>query len=197
MIESNENLAKLQRQHETQLEEKREIQLEKLREQEHLDHIANQIFQKNLTYRFLHRIEQINEQTQEEQQAHQWILEQHRQTIADQYRREDQHRQSEHDLYEFFDKTDLHNSTKASLQRKILSLTRSLTTSHKTILVKTLYEEKILHEQCNAGETLACKVDLTGADFSGIQLGKSNEGNFEILIQSFSNDYSSSDLSCW
>ena len=180
MIKSNENLAELQRKHETELEQKREMMMEKDREQEHVDHIAEQNLQINLTSLFLRRMKEINEQNREEEQSYQWTLEEYRQSIADQYRREDLNRQGEHDLNQFFDKTDLHNTSRVILQRRILSLTRHLSRSHKALLIKNLYEEKLLNQECNFPTTLACRLDLKDADFSGIELGNKDKGKFSL-----------------
>ena len=187
MIKSNEHIAELQREHEIELEHKREILMEKHREQDHLHHLAEQVAQRNITYEFLQRVEDLSEKNREEEQSHQWALEQQRSSIADHYRREDQNRQGEYDLNKFFDTTDLHNTTRAILQRKILSLIRHLNPFHKTVLIKTLYEENLLHSQCNPNTTLACKLELVEADLSGLQLGKRGEGKcFQYFLNSFS-----------
>jgi uncharacterized protein YjbI with pentapeptide repeats len=188
LIKSNEHIAQLQREHEIELEQKREILMEKDREQEHLHHLAEQVVQRNITYEFLQRMEELSEKNREEEQSHQWALEQQRASIADQYRREDQNRQGEYDLNKFFDKTDLHNSSRATLQRKILSLIRHLNPFHKTVLIKTLYEENLLHRQCNPNTTLACNLELAEADLSGLQLGKRDESK---LFQYFLNNFQS------
>ena len=154
--------------------------MQKYHEEEHLDHVADRVVQGNLTSQFLQRMEELDDKNRQEEQRYQWALEEYRQAISDQYRREDQNRQSEHDLNEFFDKTDLQNSPKTTLQRKILSLTRYLNPFHKALLIKTLYQEKLLSNQCDGTGTSPCKLDLTGADFSGIQLGNGDKGNFEI-----------------
>lgn len=181
LVESNEQIAERQRAHEVELERARRLQMNEFREQDHLHHLSEQMSQRNLTYEFLERMQMLSEKVEEANRDSEFAIEDRRASVAEKYRREAQEDQNENDLNKFFDKNDLSNTPRTVLQRKVMSLIRRFNPLHKTLLIKTLYEEKLLHRNCDRSKTLPCYLELQGADLSELQLGKKVEGKFQIF----------------
>ena len=156
LIKSNEHIAELQREHEVQLEKTRQYQ-----------------------------IEAANKRNQEAEQQYQWLMEQLRASILAKNRREDQVNQNEKDFYEFLHENNLLNTPHSILQEKVLSLIRRFGPFHKTLLIKQLYRENLLNKSCISINGSKCLLLLTGADLSGIELGKKDQSRFKIVIKDF------------
>jgi hypothetical protein len=85
-------------------------------------------------------------------------------------------------LYEFFSKTNLIDTPQSILEQKVLSLIRRFQPLHKSLLIKTLYKENLLNKNCE-NNNISCYLRLSGADLTGLQLGKKDEGKVKILDQ--------------
>jgi len=178
LIKSNEHIAELQREHEINLERTREVHMDEYQQQDYLHHLSEQVFQRNLTYEFLQRIEELNKKNQEEERKSQWEIEQQRAYIVDKYRLEDQERQNENDLDDFLNKYNLTDTPRSVLEQKVLHLIRRFNIQYKSILIKILYKENLLLRNCNNSNISPCYLNLNDADLSGIQLGKKDQSKF-------------------
>jgi uncharacterized protein with von Willebrand factor type A (vWA) domain len=136
-------------------------------QQDYLRHLSEQKLLQNLTYEFLQRTEESNRKSQEEDRQHQWFLEQQRASMIDKNRREDQERQNENDLDEFFSKTNLIDTPQSILEQKVLSLIRRFQPLHKSVLIKTLYKENLINKNCK-NNNISCYLELGGADLTGL-----------------------------
>lgn len=176
MIKSNEHIAELQRKHEIELEQQRQIYIDKHREEDHRQKLSEQLLQQNITFEFLRRLEEIDEKNRELDRLHHLTMEYQQASTADRYRYEDQERQNEKDLDEFFLKYNLTNTPRAILEDKILNLIRRFNLEHKTSLIKILYRENLLRTDCNESKISTCRLDLHDANLSGIQFGIKYQG---------------------
>lgn len=150
------NLLIKSNEHIAELQREHEVQLEKTRQ-----------FQ----------MEEFNKRNREEEQR--------RASIVDKNHREDQISQNEKDFYEFLNQHDLINTPHLILQEKVLSLIRRFDPFHKTLLIKLLYQENLLNRDCTSINGSKCLLSLTGADLSGIQLGKKDKSKVNIVIKEF------------
>jgi hypothetical protein len=157
--------------------------MDEYRQEENLRHLVEQVSQRNLTYEFLQRIEDIEKNNRKEEREYQWEIEQQRVYIADKYRREDQDRQNENDFDEFFNKYNLTNTPRLILEQKILNLIRRFNIQQKSSLIKILYKENLLRKDCNNSNISPCYLDLKDADLNGIQLGKRGQSKFKLFVK--------------
>jgi hypothetical protein len=148
------------------------------RQQDHINRRIEQQIQQNLTERH-HREElefrQVVELVAQDRIArinrqHEWEIEQHRARNVDEHRRQDHAQQNELELDAFLDQYNLSSVPLLILQPKVHSLLRRFDTSYKTLLIKILYEGKLLSVSDNNSDSQR-RLSLSEADLSGIKLG--------------------------
>jgi uncharacterized protein YjbI with pentapeptide repeats len=198
--ESNENIARLQREQEIYIENQRQKNQEKLIEQQLLTEMQRLERQENLTE--IHRKEdQVMEQQRRELELH-LALEQSKQQLeieerrlkllleerllAEEHRKEDLNRENADLLSEFMDEimSEEHEPLNTLIfQLKVHSLIRRFDPIHKSLLISYLYKAKLL----NVENSDSLPLDLQGAnlkdlDLDGIDL-ESGQGNFYLLFK--------------
>ncbi|CAF4922044.1 unnamed protein product, partial [Rotaria sp. Silwood1] len=192
VVQSNEHIAQLQREHEQRLLEQQQaaqwnftLELTKRAEyfsekQRQEDRDWNQLnveLNRNLTathhqkeFEFRETVELAGQRGMaQERQQHEWTLEQYRSQRIEEHQRHEQFRQDEHDLDKFLDTYNLTRESIPLLQRKVLSLLRRFDVPHKTLLIQILNDANLLLD--NNTDLPRQRISLAGVNLNGIQLG--------------------------
>ncbi|CAF4952633.1 unnamed protein product, partial [Rotaria sp. Silwood1] len=195
VVQSNEHIAQLQREHEQRLLEQQQaaqwnftLELTKRAEyfsekQRQEDRDWNQLnveLNRNLTathhqkeFEFRETVELAGQRGMaQERQQHEWTLEQYRSQRIEEHQRHEQFRQDEHDLDKFLDTYNLTRESIPLLQRKVLSLLRRFDVPHKTLLIQILNDANLLRD--NNTDLPRQRISLAGVNLNGIQLGNTD-----------------------
>jgi hypothetical protein len=129
----------------------------------------------------------------EEERQHQWEIEERQSRIVDEYRRQDRTREDERELDAFLDKYNLSSVPVPILKQRVMSMLGHFGIPHKSLLIKILYEAKLLGNYDNGSSERT--LSLSDADLSGIQMGNKDNRKLKknrvckflgfLLIRSF------------